>query len=98
MDYNDYNQTPAAKQNNTLGIIGLVTGILALLFFCCPILGVILAVVALVCGIIAKGQNQKFALAGIIMGIIALLLSIGVLAVGSIIDWEEILRNIEQMQ
>lgn len=98
MDYNDYNQAPAPKQNNTLGIIGLVTGIMALLFFCCPILGVILGAVALVCGIIAKGQNQKFALAGIIMGIIALLLSIGIWAAGSIIDWEEILRNFEQMQ
>jgi len=66
-----------AQENNTLGVVGLVTGILGLVFaFCCSPLGVLMGIVAVVCGIIASGRGQKFALAGIIMGAIAFVLGI----------------------
>jgi len=82
MDNNYYSERPdvvqpAPVENNTLGVTGLVTGILGLVFaFCCSPLGVLLAVVALVCGIMANGRRQKFAIAGIVLGAIALVLGV----------------------
>lgn len=65
------------KENNTLGVAGLVTGILGVIFaVCCSPLGVLLGIVALICGIIAAGREQKFAVAAIVLGAIALVLGI----------------------
>lgn len=65
------------KQNNTLGVVGLVTGIMGLIFaFCCSPLGTVLGIVALICGIIGLGRGQRFALAGIIMGAISIVLGV----------------------
>ena len=65
------------KQNNTLGVVGLVSGILGLVFaICCSPIGVLLGITALVCGIIANNRNQKYGLAGIILGAISLALGL----------------------
>lgn len=80
----NYTKTPEIIQNggntnpnNTLGTVGLVSGITGLIFdFCCSPLGVLLGIVALVCGILAQGRNQKFAAAGIVLGAIALALGL----------------------
>ncbi len=78
---------PVAVQppNNTLGTVALVCGILGVLFFfCCPYLSVVLGLVALICGILANQQQQKYALAGIILGIASLALGIIFAIIGQI--------------
>ena len=67
---------PAARENNTLGIISMIVGILGILTVCCGYLSIFLGIVALILGIIAKGKNQRFAMAGIILGAVALVLAI----------------------
>ncbi len=65
------------RKNNTLGIISLVTSILALvMFFCCFFIDTILAVVAIVCGILGYRYGQDFSLPGLIIGVVVLVLSI----------------------
>lgn len=78
--------TPVAveKTNNTLGIVSLVIGILGVLFVCCPYGGIILGIAALICGILARQQQQQFALAGIILGAVAILLGATLALVGRI--------------
>lgn len=73
----------AAKSNDTVGIIGLIAGIVALLMACCPPLGIVLGITALVCGFVAKSKGQRFAVAGIVLGILAVLAAILFLVVGS---------------
>ena len=62
-------------QNNTLGVISLVIGILGIIFsfLCCPFIGIILGVIALVTGLMANSNAQKFAKVGLILGIIAII-------------------------
>ena len=75
---------PSPQQaSNGLGVAALVVGILALLAFWVPFLGVILGIVALVLGIIGRkraksgeASNGGMALAGIITGIVGAVLSI----------------------
>ena len=89
---------PVAVQapNNTLGTISLVSGILGVLFFfCCPYMSVILGIAALVCGILGYQQQQKYALAGIILGAIATVLGVIFAIVGQFI-FSEFFRIIEQ--
>ncbi|MBS3942854.1 MAG: hypothetical protein KGZ32_01250 [Dethiobacter sp.] len=63
--------------NNTLGIIGLVAGITGFLMVaCCWPLGILLGITALVCGFLAKSRKQRFAGAGIILGIITLITAV----------------------
>ncbi len=77
------------SQNNTLGIISLVTGILGvLLFVCCSYLSVVLGIVALICGILAHQQQQQFALPGIILGAIAIVLGIIFVFVSPLLFYE----------
>lgn len=73
----------AEKRNDTLGIIALIAGIVALLAACCPPLGIVLGIAALICGIIGKSKEQRFAMVGVILGIIALLLAILFIFLGS---------------
>ncbi|ACB84432.1 DUF4190 domain-containing protein [Natranaerobius thermophilus] len=59
------------KQDNTLGTISLVTGIIGIVFFfCCFGVDIALGVVALVTGILGYNKGQDYSLAGIIMGAI----------------------------
>jgi len=94
----------SSPQNNTLGVISLVCGILGIIFsICCNFLGLILALPALICGIIGYQKQQQYALAGIILGAIALVLSIvfmiiGVLYIEPFMDeiMDEIFQDFEQ--
>lgn len=59
-----------------IAVASMVLGILSLILFGVPFLDVILSLIALILGIIAKTKgNSGMAIAGIIMGIIGLLLS-----------------------
>lgn len=103
-NYNDqspfHEPSQPPVQSHALGITSLVTGIIGLIFaFCCLPLGIILGLVALICGIIGKGKGQNYALAGIILGALAIGLSvvslfIGLATLGNI-DWEELFREFE---
>jgi len=68
------------SRNNTLGIISLVFGILgvlgALLCCCFSPVGSVLGIVALICGILGHQQKQQFALAGLILGAVAIFLGV----------------------
>lgn len=73
---NGYVPPAPAASNDTLGIIGLIAGIVGVLMSCCWPLGMALGITALVCGIIAKTREQRFSIAGIVLGIIALVIGI----------------------
>ncbi|MBE5928056.1 MAG: DUF4190 domain-containing protein [Lachnospiraceae bacterium] len=87
--FNNYNQNPYQQnaynpyeQQNTkktLGIISLVTGILSVTCCCMSEMGIVFGIAALITGIISnkKKENAKgLAIAGIIMGSIAIFLGI----------------------
>lgn len=68
--------------SRTLGIIGMVCGIMSLLCCCIPWLGFILSVGAIVLGIISmkKGERGKgMAIAGLVCGIIGVIIAAGIL-------------------
>lgn len=74
------------QQNDTLGVVSLITGIVGVIFSflpCCFYIGFILGVIALVFGILAKKQEQRYALAGIILGAVSIGLGLVVLFLGS---------------
>jgi len=82
----DTRPVAVGSQNNTLGIISLVAGIIGvLLFLCCSYISVVLGIVALICGILAYQQKQQFALAGIILGAISIVLGIVFIIVGQVL-------------
>ena len=73
--YSSY--SPEPEQKATLSIGSLVLGIGGLIFSCCCCLGVPFDIAAIVVGIIAKKKNvpsQGMALAGIILGAVALVI------------------------
>ena len=73
--YSSY--SPEPEQKATLSIVSLVLGIVGLVFSCCCCLGVPFDIAAIVVGIIAKKKNvpsQGMALAGIILGAVALVI------------------------
>jgi len=81
----DTKPVAVVSQNNTLGIISLVAGIIGvILFVCCSYISVVLGIVALICGILAYQQKQQFALAGIILGAISIVLGIIFVIVGQV--------------
>lgn len=91
--------TPENQKNDTLGIVSLVTGIVGLVTMCCYGLGFIPGVVAIICGAMAKSRNQRFAVAGLIMGIIAVVISfvVGILSlIGFIELWDEIMYDLQR--
>lgn len=76
---NDHIEKPAGqiivadKKNNTLGLVSLITGIIALLTLsCCGPLSIILAITAIIVGIIAGRENQDYAGIGIVLGVLGL--------------------------
>jgi len=82
-----------------MGILGVIFAI------CCYPLGIVLGVVAVILGFLAKGKGQKFALAGIILGFVSVGLGIVVfillqLGAGFLnnFDWENYINELEQMQ
>ncbi len=80
LDAEVVNQGP---DNHTLGIVALVTGILALvLSFCCPYIDIVLAIVAIVCGVLGYREGQNYSLAGIILGAAAILISVLMMIIG----------------
>lgn len=67
-----------AKKENPqygLGLTAMILGILSILIFCVPPVGLVLATVALILGIVAAARNngKKMGISGIIMGVIVLL-------------------------
>ena len=71
--------TPEPEQKATLSIVSMVLGIVGLIFSCCCCLGVPFDIAAIVVGIIAKKKNvpnQGMALAGIILGAVAIVIYI----------------------
>ena len=111
--YNSYNMnqhenqgyTPSPyqpPQNNTLGIVSLVSGIAGLIFsICCYPLGIVLSILALICGIIGNQRGQQYALAGIILGAISLLLSLVFIILGAVfLDpiMDEFMREFQHQQ
>ncbi len=63
----------ADKKNSTLGLVSLITGIIALLTLsCCGPLSIILAITAIIVGIIAGREDQDYARIGIILGVLGL--------------------------
>jgi len=110
MDDNNYNDRPEVvetggpsgptQQSNALGVTALVTGIIgAVTAFCCPYLGIPLGIVAVICGFIGKGKYQKYAVAGIVLGFVSIGLGIISVIIGQVLgnlDWEQIIRDLEQ--
>ncbi len=73
-----YQQVPA-KENNPLALASMITGLLALITCCCsPLIQFPLAVTSIVLMILSKRGKplQGYAIAGLIMSIFAILLSI----------------------
>ena len=70
------NQTAKARKD-TLGLVGMILGVLGVLFsFCCTFLSIFPGVAALVCGAIARNNGQRYAITAIILGIVAIVLGI----------------------
>lgn len=63
------------KQEYGLGLTAMILGIISILGFCVPVIGLVLATVSLVLGIVAAAKNngKKMGISGIIMGSIVLL-------------------------
>ncbi len=78
-------------QDNSLGTIALIFGILALLASITLFGGIILGVVAVLTGHMARKQGQQYGNAGFFMGIIAIILGFVMFAViifaGSLAGW-----------
>lgn len=91
-------------QTNGLAIAGMVCGILGLVLFWFPYLGIVLGILGLVFGVLGRnratqlgGVGQGMALAGIVTGAVAVL--VGILWIVFIIsqadEAEEILQQLE---
>jgi len=75
-------QSPQQQGGNGLAVAGLVMGILSLVLFWIPFLGILLGLLGLIFGGIGIGRANKvgkgkgMAIAGLVMGIIGLLLGL----------------------
>ncbi len=59
-------------QNDTLGLVGMIIGILGVLFsFCCTFLSILPGIAAIVCGVVAYNQGQRYGISAIVLGVIA---------------------------
>jgi hypothetical protein len=72
------------QQNNTLGLVGMILGIISIPAACCAIFGFFLGAAGLVLGILGmkkastgEAGNRGQALTGVICGAIGIVLSIG---------------------
>lgn len=71
------------QQNNTLGVLAMVFGILSIPLACCPFLGFIVGVAGIVLGVLGmkkagagEASNRGQALAGVICGAVGIVVSI----------------------
>ena len=71
------------KPKNGMGTAALVFGILAVLTFWFPVLGAVLAIVAIILGVVGRGRVRKgvatnggVALTGLILGVLVLIVNI----------------------
>ncbi len=97
------------QQSNANGVTGLVTGILGVInaITCFP-LGILVGIVAVICGFVAKNRKQKFALAGIVLGSVAIGVVIITFILGALsvlcpslmenVSLEGILRQLKEAQ
>ena len=70
-------------ENDTLGLVSMILGITGLLFsFCCTFMAVLPGIAALVCGAIAKNNGQKYALSGIILGLLTIITGVALTIIG----------------
>lgn len=85
-------------QNNTLGLIAMILGIIAIpLGLCCGLFGSPFGIAAIVLGFLGKkkadeGQasNRGQAMAGIICGAVGIVLGIISVALNQLINWENV--------
>jgi hypothetical protein len=92
---------PPTESPPVLAIISLVCGVLGIVTTCCcGILGVPVPIIAIVCGGIALAQpnssGKGMAIAGVVLGVICLLLGIGLLIL--VIANPDFSRQMQQMQ
>jgi hypothetical protein len=80
---------PGGPKRNGLGVAALVVGVLALLSSLTLIGGIVLGIAAIVLGVLGRGRakrgeadNGGMALAGVVLGVVGLLLSLLFLAIG----------------
>lgn len=92
---NNYYQPPMGPRVSPLAIVSLVTGILSLpLTFCCCLFSVPLSLVAIICGAIAIPQcrpggpytGRGLAVAGLTLGLIAILLIVGMIILQVVLE------------
>lgn len=77
-----YQSQPQKQDNNGLAIVGLVMGIISILFSCCYGGGIVFGIVGWICSAIANKQNKTgIGKAGLITSIIGTILSILMLIV-----------------
>ncbi|MEQ4302878.1 hypothetical protein ABNF97_16025 [Plantactinospora sp. B6F1] len=74
---------PVGGQNNTLGLVAMIVGIISIPAACCAALGILAGIAGVVLGILGRGKvsrgeasNGGQALAGLICGAIGLLLGV----------------------
>jgi hypothetical protein len=72
-----YQSQPQKQENNGLAIVGLVMGIISILFTCCYGGGILFGIIGWVCSAMANKQNKTgIGKAGLITSIIGTILSI----------------------
>lgn len=60
-----------------MGTGALICGIIAIcLFWLIPFIGIILGIVAIALGAVGMGRKERYATAGLVLGLVALILSI----------------------
>jgi|GEM_PF-5905355 len=76
------------------GIAALVCGLLSILAsFCCLFFSLPLSVAAVITGSIGlKSPARGMAIAGLILGVLGLLLTIGSVVLGIVLNWDELTR------
>jgi len=100
MNY-DNNQNPQ-DQSNAFGIASMVCGILSIVTCCFWYIGVILAIVSIVLGILQIRKNQKkgMAIAGIVCSIVTIVLVIITLVLNNVLYssgfYQEYLRALRE--
>ncbi|HEX2771980.1 MAG TPA: DUF4190 domain-containing protein [Micromonosporaceae bacterium] len=83
--------------NNTLGLLALVFGIVAVpLGLCCGLFGAPFGIAALVLGFLGRNKadqgqatNRSQAMTGLILGAVGIVLAIISVIIGQLIDWRE---------
>lgn len=93
------NQNAECENNpkKGMGVVAMILGIFAVLLFCIPIVGQILALAALIFGIAAAAKNKgkKMGISGIIMGAISLIAAlVMILGFGEILNPSNVDKDI----